>query len=186
MIQRIQSFYLVLAVCAIALCFIFPVATFEATGADVDTHVVSQLYLRPRSDAGEADVMRQVEMGESLVTLPQRVVGTATWPLALVAAVAGVLALVSIFLFKNRMRQVRVVACAFLLNVVYLFVLFIGTVDSFADQVTRLCVQFQTTNVSSTYSVATWAAVASLLLLFLAQRSIKRDEAKVRAADRLR
>ncbi len=38
----------------------------------------------------------------------------------------------------------------------------------------------------TTYSVATWAAVAAVALLFLAQRAIKRDEAKVRAADRLR
>lgn len=185
MIQRIQSFYLVLAVCAIALCFMFPVATFETTD-DAATKVISQLNLIPRSDSGEADVLRQVEMGEPLVTMPQRSATTATWPLALVAAVAGVLTLVSIFLFKNRMRQVRVVACAFLLNVVYLFVLFIGTVDHYADQVAHIGAMVQAEQVKTTYSVATWAAVAAVVLLFLAQRAIKRDEAKVRAADRLR
>lgn len=185
MIQRIQSFYLVLAVCALALCFMFPVSTFDATGAEGSPHIVSQLYLIPRDNAAEVDVLRQVEMGESTVTMPQSGFAT-TWPLALVAVAAGVLTLVSIFLFKNRMRQVRVVACAFLLNVVYLFVLFIGTVDNYAEQVIRIGNQFQASNISSTYSVATWAAVASLLLLFLAQRAIKRDEAKVRAADRLR
>ena len=137
------------------------------------------------TDAGEVDVLRQVEMGESLVTMPQRGVAT-TWPLAVVAALAGILSLVSIFLFKNRMRQVRVVACAFLLNVVYLFILFIGQVDGYAKQVAAFGAQVQAPEVSTTYSIATWAAVASLLLLFLAQRSIKRDEAKVRAADRLR
>lgn len=185
MIQRIQSFYLVLAVCAFALCFMFPVASFETTGESA-TQVVSQLYLVPRADSGETEVLHQIEMGESLVTMPQRSASTATWPLVLVAAVAGVLTLVSIFLFKNRMRQVRVVACAFLLTVVYLFVLFIGTVDHYAGQVARIGAMVQAEPVKTTYSVATWAAVAAVALLFLAQRAIKRDEAKVRAADRLR
>lgn len=185
MIQRIQSFYLVLAVCAIALCFMFPVAIFDATGDEGMPHIVSHLYLIPRDNTAEGDVLRQVEMGESMVTIPQRGIA-ATWPLTVAAALSGVLALVSIFLFKNRMRQVRVVAFAFLLNLVYLFILFIGTVDSFTSQVSQMGVLLQITKGSTTYSVATWAALASLLFLFLAQRAIKRDEAKVRAADRLR
>ncbi len=185
MIQRIQSFYLVLAVCAFALCFMFPVASFEATGEGSETKVVSQLNLISRADAGESDMLRQVEMGESLVTMPQRGV-VSMWPMAALAAVAGLLSLFSIFLFKKRMVQVRVVAFAFLLNVVYLFILFIGPVDKFAEQVGRIGSMVQAEQVDITYSVATWAAVASLLLLYLAQRAIKRDEAKVRAADRLR
>ena len=124
-------------------------------------------------------------MGESLVTMPQR--GAVNmWPMAALAAVAGLLSLVSIFLFKKRMVQVRVVAFAFLLNVAYLFILFIGPVDSFADQVGRIGQMVQAAQVHTTYSVATWTAVASLLLLYLSQRAIKKDEAKVRAADRLR
>lgn len=185
MIQRIQSIYLVLAVCAVALCFMFPVAVFEASGDGVDTRVVSQLYLVPRVDSAEVDVLRQVEQGEPIITMPQR--GAAvTWPLAAVAALVGLLALISIFLFKNRTVQVRVVACAFLLNVGYLFVIFIGLVDRYSDRVARIGSMVQAPWVETTFSVATWAAAASLLLLFLAQRAIKRDEARVRAADRLR
>jgi C4-dicarboxylate transporter len=42
------------------------------------------------------------------------------------------------------------------------------------------------TEVHVTYGVATWAIIAAVVLMFLAQRFIKKDEEKVRAADRLR
>ena len=42
------------------------------------------------------------------------------------------------------------------------------------------------TDVQVTYGVSTWAMIAAAVLRLLAQRSIKKDEEKVRAADRLR
>ena len=188
MIQRIQSFYLVLAVCALALCFMFPVATCEVTplpddatltAAQNGAQISAKLYLVQRADAGV-----NIQVGDQLLTAPQNKL-VATWPLIVTAAIAALLALVSIFMFGNRMRQVRVVACAFLFNVAFLFIVFIGTVDHFMDNVNQLA-SANGLQVSATFSVATWSSVVSLLFLFLAQRAIRRDEAKVRAADRLR
>lgn len=178
MIQRIQSFYLILAVCALALCFMFPVANFTLL-ADNQPVATSQLNLVAKDIP--ADMLTQIESGLQ-VNLSQKGVFH-VWPLMLLAAVAGIAALVSIFLYKNRMRQVRVVACCFLLNVIYVGLVFLWAADAYAKVLSGL-MPCQT--VSIAYGVGTWAAVASLLLFFLAQRAIKRDEAKVRAADRLR
>ena len=131
------------------------------------------------------DVLNQIETGAAVVNMPQTGY-IHTWPLAALAAASGLLALISIFLFKNRMRQVKFVAFAFLLNVVYLFLVFIWAVESYGGKVLTTGQTLQLANMSVSYSVATWASVASLVLLFLAQRAIKKDEAKVRAADRLR
>ena len=184
MIQRIQSFYLVLALCAMALCFMFPVATFEALSPEANDRVVAQLSLLPSS--GEADnTLDQIEQGSGLVQMPQKGY-ISIWPLTLVAAACAAIALLSIFLYRNRVTQVRVVACGFLLNVVYLFLIFIWAVDGFAADFASFSQQMGCPNATTTYSVATWSSVASLLFFFLAQRAIKKDEAKVRAADRLR
>lgn len=188
MIQRIQSFYLVLAVCAMALCFMFPVVTCHVDGGSAEgqpatsampVQIEGKMYLVDRADAGVS-----MQIDGKAETLPQKKF-VSTWPLVVTAALAGLLALVSIFLFANRMRQVRVVAFAFLINVAYLFIVFISTYDTFTDHVTQMA-EAMGCAVSCHYSIGTWMAVVSLLLLFLAQRAIRRDEAKVRAADRLR
>lgn len=187
MIQRIQSFYLILAVCALAVCFMFPVATYNIMGnGEAEPQIVSQLFLLSnRSQDAETSVLAQIESG-CTANIPQRGF-IHIWPLSVVAAVAAVLALVSIFMYKNRMRQVRVVACGFLLNLVYLFLLFIWAVDAYGDAIFQLTSPLLSDpHLDTTFSVGTWASVVSLLFLFLSQRAIKRDEAKVRAADRLR
>lgn len=184
MIQRIQSFYLVLAVCAMALCFMFPVATFNAVNADSTKAVVSQLNLVPKASA-DVNTLEQIEQGSNVVEMPQKGY-IKVWPLAVVAGLCGLLALVSIFLYKNRTTQVRVVACGVLLNVVYLFLIFIWAVDSFSGQFVAFASDLLCPNATTTYSVATWASIVSLVFMYLAQRAIQKDEAKVRAADRIR
>lgn len=184
MIQRIQSVYLVLSFCAMVICFMFPVATFEATG-ERGQKVESQLFLISKGQDHEQNLLKDIESGEAQITMPQEGF-IHSWPLAAVGGLCGAIALVSIFLYRNRMRQVRVVACGFLLNVIYLFLTFIWLVDSYEEQFARFAEKFQCVETSTTYSVATWASVASLVCFFLAQRAIKRDEAKVRAADRIR
>lgn len=178
MIQRIQSFYLILAVCALALCFMFPVANFTLLN-DNQTVASSQLNLVAKDIP--SDMLAQIESGQE-VNLSQNGIFH-VWPIMVLAMLSGIAALVAIFLYKNRMRQVRVVACCFLLNVIYVGLVFLWAADSFAKVLSGL---IPCQNVSVTYGVGTWAAVASLVLFFLAQRAIKRDEAKVRAADRLR
>lgn len=176
MIQRIQSLLLVLAACAIVLMFMFPIATYHGDSF-MGNAVSAKLNLMPESNP---DMMAQIEGCTDVVVDQSGLIHI--WPLTILAAVIGIIAVVSIFLYKNRIVQMRVVAVGFLLNVIYIFLVFFWAVDKF-DTVVHDLLQ---TDLSMTYSVGTWAPVASVVLLFFAQRAIKSDEAKVRAADRLR
>ena len=185
MIQRIQSFYLILAACAMALCFMFPVAKYKTP----DKQVYAQYSLLKSQALDKADEQSDAASAVDdfeLVGGNMSKLGYAkapVWPLmALVVAVIAI-AVVSIFLYSNRTRQVRVVAVGFLLNVIYIFLVFIWAADAFLKPIKQSFSNFEWT---TTYSVATWAPVASVVLLFLAQNAIKRDEKKVRDADRIR
>ncbi len=179
MIQRIQTLWLFLAAGVLLLCFAFPVATFHYEGLPTPgQETLARLDLIPRACD---DMMTQ--MGEPVVRYAQKMTGMPTWPLVTGVVLCALLALVSLFLFKNRVVQVRLVAFGFLLNVAYVFLLFFWAVDKYADLLSQ--------GMGGAKPDVSWAAGAflpifSLLLFFLAQRAIKKDEARVRAADRLR
>jgi ABC-type phosphate/phosphonate transport system permease subunit len=177
MIQRKQTIFLILAACAFAVSFMFPIASFEAK-APLGVPVTGHLRLIAKE---VPETMSQILNGEP-VEIGQRAYVN-TWPLIALTIVAALIALGSIFLYKNRVRQMRVVAVGFLLGVIDIFLVFIWAVDSFVDQATQAMAG---TDVKTTYGIATWAMIVAIVLMFLAQRSIKKDEEKVRAADRLR
>ena len=177
MIQRKQTIFLLLAACAMALCFVFPIASFEAK-APLGMPVTGQFTMIPKD---VPETMSQILNGEPVEIGQCGYVKT--WPLVVLTIASGLIALGSIFMYKNRVRQMRVVAVGFLLGVVDLFLIFIWAVDSFVDQATQA---MACTEVHVSYGVATWAIIAAVVLMFLAQRFIRKDEEKVRAADRLR
>ena len=77
----------------------------------------------------------------------------------------------------------RMVAVAFLLNVAYVFLLFFWAVDAYGKNVVQY---FHCGELHVTWFVGAYAPIVSLVFLVLAHRAIKKDEMKVRAADRLR
>ena len=179
MIQRIQTLYMMLAVAAMAACLMFPIATFDvpetAAGA-----MSGQLGLLPNAGSVEGQVA-----GVPMTFTQNAFVNL--WPLMAVLAIAAVTTVVSIFMYKNRIRQMRLVMLPFLMTLVYVFLVFFWAVDAFVENVTKpLALPDVAMDVQVTYGIGTWAAVVALLFLFLANRAIKKDEAKVRAADRLR
>lgn len=176
MIQRIQSVYLLIAACAMALCFLFPTATFCALSGQQP--VSGELNLIAKA---APDMLNQIAEGQPVVMSQEGFVNT--WPLVAVALGVIAISLVSLFLYKHRVRQMRLAACGFLLAVIYVFLLFIWAVDAYVDGATTA---MNCTDIHLRYGVGTWSPAAAALLLFLAQRAIKKDEAKVRAADRLR
>lgn len=184
MIQRKQSLFLFLAVCAMAMCFMFPIASFEAlssqrtpdTGDPIPVSGELNLLAKP-----VPEMMAQI-LNSQPVTLSQSNYVN-VWPLLVLTLLVAAIALVGIFLYKNRMRQMKVVAFGFLLGVVQLFLIFIWAVDAFVEPAAA---SMNCTDVVVHYGIGTWTSVAAIVLLFLAQRSIKKDEEKVRAADRLR
>ena len=177
MLQRKQSLFLLLAAVALALCFSFPIATYHATTA-WGTQAEGVLNLVAKANPA---MMDQVAAGEEVMMSQKEYFNT--WPLLVLTLLVQAIAVVSIFLFKNRVRQMKVVAVAFLLCVVEIFLTFIWAVDAYGNVMTEV---LKCGEMTVSYGVGTWCPIAAAVLLFLAQRGIKKDEEKVRAADRLR
>ncbi len=177
MIQRKQSIFLLLAAIALVFCFAFPIATFTAT-ASLGAPVSGALNLIPQDNP---DLMDEILNGQP-VTMGQKGF-IKIWPLMVLTLLGIAIALVSIFLYKNRRTQMKVVAVGFLLSVVDIFLIFIWAVDKYVTAVTT---PMACTDIHTHYAVGAFLPIAAAVFFFLAQRSIKADEEKVRAADRLR
>ena len=179
MIQRIQSLWLLVASVCMGLCFAFPVASYTLDYTK-SQQVVSQLDLVAKNGP---DYSKALNEGEPVVTYYQGQSSVAMWPMMTMACVVAALSLLCIFLFKNRRMQVRMVAVVFLLNVVHVFLLFFWAVDAYGEKLQEL---FTGVELNVSWAAGAYLPLASLVFLFLAQRAIKKDEARVRAADRLR
>jgi peptidoglycan/LPS O-acetylase OafA/YrhL len=95
--------------------------------------------------------------------------------LAMVNAAVGVLALIAIFLYKNRNLQIRAGNLALLLDCGMIGLLF------FSADATSTTIQAKVH-----YMYGSYLPVIIAIFLFAAVRYIKRDDALVRSADRLR
>lgn len=153
MIQRIQTVYL-LIVAALNLAVVFlPLAVIQSGG---------MFYTFDAS-------------GMSTTVAPQELVYP-TWALMALSAIISLLALVTVFLYKKRILQIRL--CVF--NTL----LIIGFYALFAFFLWKI------SDVSEPFHFSMRIAVAfplvSLILNYLAIREIGADEALVRSLDRLR
>lgn len=159
------------------VCLLAPVSKYVYTDLPTEgQRVESQLNLFATGDAS-------VDMLQPVVKYSQRMTGMSTWPLVTLVILCGVIAVAGIFLFRNRTLQMRLVALGFLLNVVYAFLLFFWAVDKYAD---LLSSGLGGAKPEVIWFVGAFAPLLSLVFFFLAQRGIRKDEALVRAADRLR
>ncbi len=90
-------------------------------------------------------------------------------------SIAGFLAFITILLFKNRRLQIRLSN----LNMLIICIL-TGTIFYFSDQTKT------TADAVVHYGYGCYFPLAQLVFTFLAMRAIRKDEALVRSADRLR
>ena len=158
----------------------FPVAKYYCEMPNTHQRAEAQLDLVAKDNP---EMMNQLLNLDPVVGYSQKASGFHTWPLVVVNLLVAALALVCIFLYKNRVLQMRVVAVAFLLNVVYVFLLFFWAVDKYGDIVWKA---LEADEMQVSWFVGAYAPIVSIVLFVLAHRAIKRDEEKVRAADRLR
>ena len=147
MIQRIQSLYLLLCVIAYVLLFFFPVAHYNASD------MVYNFSLLGISNANS----------------------NSTFPLIFAVAALGLTVLVTIFLFKKRMIQIRITQIVLLAHIA-LLVAFFYVSDSIGKRI----------GTDAVYDVAAYLALIPLAFLVLANRAIIKDEKLVRSTDRLR
>lgn len=169
-----------MAIVCMALCFLFPTAIYRLNDPVLSQTTTAQLNLIAKSNP---EMLNEIANLEPEVTFSQKDSGFATWPLVLLACLTIVISAFSIFLYKRRMLQVKVVMVGFMVNLAYAFVVFFWAVDNYADIVKNY---MHLNNMTVSWTLGAFLPLASLLFIFLAQRAIRKDEAKVRAADRLR
>lgn len=99
--------------------------------------------------------------------------------LALLAIVLVGLPLVAIFMFKNRKRQVNFALLAIVLNIAFVAFHLTFVKDYYLN---TLKVPAQSTS----YGIASFLPVATIVFLAMAISGIRKDEKLVRSADRLR
>lgn len=152
MIQRIQSVYLLLVTILLIVAACMPVGTFAGTDG-VTAHV-----FRP--------------LGVSLADGNVQ----STWGLFGILVLAAVVACCTIFLFRNRLLQIRLT--------IFNSILLIGYYIVFA--VFLFVLKGRLSGADYQIGWALCLPVVCLVLNYLSVRAIYRDEALVRAADRLR
>ncbi len=159
MIQRIQSIYLLLVVaCMALLAFFAPIQFLTPETAEVQQqYEIGFLHLVNTTDAANVVSVSSV------------------WALTVLEMVIAALALVTIFLFNKRLLQAR-------LCIINIF-LMIGYYAVLAVYVFFACKQL-----GVDWFINVWAAmpIVGIILTFMAMRAIAKDEALVRAADRIR
>lgn len=158
MIQRIQSVFLFLAFAACVALFFFPLAGIYSPTYTYHFFVYELKNMVP----GEPSIF-------SFMT---------TLPLLLANILTGLLAAVSIFLYKNRGTQARVVRFAIFTDIVMIALIFFV----YAQIIER------NLGASPDYlaEAGIYFPLIALIFLILANRFIVKDERLVRSADRLR
>lgn len=155
MIQRIQSLFLFLAFASAIAVFFFPLAS-----------LLGEFYYV------KLTVLEVAEQAQYDMEWPN------TIPLAAVMGLTGLLPFFTIFIYKNRTAQMRLIRFSILLNIVFLALIFFyyvpeleAIIDTTADYVNEIGI---------------YLSIVPLIFMVLALRFIRKDEKLVRAADRLR
>jgi len=160
MIQRIQTLYL-LAVVALGIAmFWLPVVEFVPSANMLHTWQLRSIGFQELMPVGDEALIPEVQ---------------GLWGLTVAAALIPLLALVDIFLYNKRILQARLNIFTVLLCIGYYGVVFIYVwlVKMVADV---------------EWYITPWASfpLICMILTLMATRAILKDEALVRAADRLR
>ena len=156
MIQRIQSIFLLIVVILSAVLFFVPVA--ELAGINV-LYVQSIIKVCDTAEAGSCI--------------------NPTYYIAALNGLVGLIALITIFLFTNRKRQMLLGNLNMLL-IIAMIVLVFYTIDKNTGSIKS------GVELMAVYKIGAYLPVLMLIFTFLANRFIKKDEELVRSADRIR
>lgn len=154
MIQRVQSLYLLGAIAAAVLMFFFPVARFFTPEGSYEFFLTGIKFI-----SGDTEKVQMIPVLMLAVLI-----------------IVAVLLMISVFLFRNRVKQMRVVAIAFLFNA-----FLIGGIFFFADSFGK---DHHTT--PNYQNLGTIMPIIILIMLLLANKAIRKDEMKMRKSQRIR
>ena len=103
-------------------------------------------------------------------------ISISTYPIAVIVAVSTILAAISIFMYKNRVKQAKIVALSIFLDVMF-YPIFIAYLWYSKEALI---------NIDNSFSFALIIPAISIILKSLAAKAIKADEKLVRSDDRIR
>jgi len=155
MIQRIQTVFLFVAFIAAILIFFFPLATYLSELQYVKFYLYQLVDMVPGTEP----------LYSKFFNLP----------FIIITLIILVLIMVTVFKYKKRLLQIKLVNFGILLNIVMIVLMFFYT-DKISKDIA----------VTTKYEIGSIFPLISLIFMVLALRSIRKDEKMVRAADRLR
>ncbi len=158
MLQRVQSLYLSLAFILIVLTFVFPVVNYSFYGNNIQGYHFSTAN-------NELLILKLNEAGSVFFMVL----------MVFLLAAVGIMSLVSVFMYKKRVMQNIVVASAVLLNVVFIICMYFF-IDGLETKLSS----------KAHPEIGAVFPLIAVVLMYLAGKAIRKDEARVRAADRLR
>ncbi|MDR2907642.1 MAG: DUF4293 domain-containing protein [Bacteroidales bacterium] len=156
MIQRKQTIYLILSALSFVLLFIFPFANFP-----LGTELICNISILGIQDMPLDSTNYLFFIMQVLAT--------------------GVIALtgVSVFMYTKRPLQIRLCAFAFIVNILIIGAMFLTS--SVISNELRL-----PEHTPVNYLFPTYIPMVTLILIMMAQRAIRKDEAMVQSLNRLR
>lgn len=164
MIQRIQTLFLLIAFIATVLLFFFPVATITEY-----TQVQSELL---ETDYYELNATGFNDPSPNSTPLMN---GYAFFPVVIILIMELILIGYTIFRYKNRMHQLKLVKMGIFLNIILVAGIFLNYPKLFIDS-----------QIEIEPGLATYFPLVSLIFLVIAYRYILKDEKLVKSVDRLR
>jgi hypothetical protein len=156
MIQRIQTLYLSIALIACISLFFFPITRYFN-----DVQGTYVFYITGV---------------QYMIDPPITVNFWLTFPLIIIVVSSAFLTLAAIFLYKKRGVQLWFVNIAFLLQVALIILVFLYYINHFETL-------FKT---RPSYQFGIFVPLICLICIVMASRAIRKDEALVKSADRLR
>ncbi|MBR2476122.1 MAG: DUF4293 domain-containing protein [Bacteroidaceae bacterium] len=148
MIQRIQTIYLFIASVLMAITNFLPLLKFSVSEQ-------------------ETILFKTFGIGCGAIT---------TYPIAIIAILSAILLFISIFMYKNRIKQIKIASISLFLSIMFyaVFAIYLWY--------TKDLIEYTYTSVSFGLILP----AISVILNILAVKAIKADERLVRSADRIR
>ena len=156
MIQRIQTLYMSIVVVASMSLFYFPITKYLNDVRGTYVFFITGV--------------------KYMIDPPITVNFWLTFPLLLLVVISLFLILAAIFLYKKRSLQLWFVNISFLLHVALIILVFFYYIGHFESMF----------NTNPSYQFGIFIPLVSLVCIILASRAIRKDEALVKSADRLR
>ncbi|MBN2172804.1 MAG: DUF4293 domain-containing protein [Bacteroidales bacterium] len=164
MIQRIQTLFLILAIVANVLLFLYPVLSITEFTEVKNEQLETDYY--ELSAAGIADPSPDSKPHLSNIVV---------YPLAILTSLIIILVAYSISRYKNRLHQIKLNKVSVLLNVILIAAVFLNY--------PKLLTDF---SIEMNLEMGAYFLLVSLVMLIVANNFIMKDEKLVRSMNRLR